>query len=130
MVFFLAMLVSISFFAEAGKGNHKPDLMVSSLTFSEYWVNTNSTPLLYVGVFVTVKNQGNGNAGLSTTRTTGLSILDVLTPSLVPGATYSFSRTYACSSAHTFTATADYFNAVAESDETNNQASTYIDCVA
>lgn len=130
MLLCAAALVSISLSAEAAKIVRKPDLVVSNLNFSEYWVSLNSTQVLYVDVFVTVKNQGRTNAGISTTGTTGLSTLYVTTPSLVPGATYSFKRTYACSSAHTFTAAADYFNVVSESDETNNQASTYIDCAA
>ena len=124
----LAALVSISMFADAGKGPRKSDLMVSNMSFSEYWVSTNSTSVLYVDVFVTVKNQGQASAGASYTRTVGLNTAYAPTPSLAPGATYVFVRTYACSSAHAFTATADYFNAVSESNEANNAASTYVDC--
>jgi hypothetical protein len=84
-----------------------PDLIVTGLTASS----------------VTVKNQGTGPAGTSTTRITNSTQenIDLATPALAPGA--SITITYDCAKigGRGFFATADFGNVVTEGDEENNQ---------
>lgn len=107
----------------------QPDLVISSLTFNEYTVGNGTNTSVRVTVHAVVKNQGLGMAGASTTRLADLSTTDFFTPSLAAGATHNINKDYACTAAHTETVTADWFGVVSETDETNNAASAFIDCV-
>ena len=108
-----------------------PDLTIQSLTFSEYNLINNVTQMndTWVQVTTQVKNIGTGTAGISTTRLAGLSTEDAATNPLSAGASQYFLRTYLCTSAHTYTSTADWNGVVTESNEGNNAASASIDCV-
>lgn len=116
-------------YADVKYGEALADLIISNLTFVEWEGQVNGTGNISVNVTTTVMNNGPGGAVSSTARITPLEDIDWGIPALASGNTYTFTWSYSCSSAHTFTATADYYDAVLETDETNNAASTYIDCI-
>ena len=96
----------------------RPDLVVDNVTYSP------TTPTLgqTITFQVTVRNQGTASAGSFVLRLQGVaSYQDATISSLAAGA--STMRTFSLplsTSPETFTATADYYNQVTESDETNN----------
>jgi hypothetical protein len=104
------------------------DLFINGLNFYEY-DNSNGTGQVRAFVWGYTKNAGVANASASTTQMSYLSTDDQSVGVLAPGVQSYFSRDYLCTSAHTFTATADFYGAVTESNEGNNAASVYIDCV-
>lgn len=103
------------------------DLVISDVSFLEY-INTNGT--LFVNVTTTTMNNGTGPSVPSTTRGVGIETQSWGVSALNPGSSSTTTRSFICSSAHTFIATADYTNTEQEQDETNNVwPGTYIDCV-
>lgn len=106
------------------------DLVIANLTFYEASGGGNGT--VSVTVTAAVQNIGNGDASASQTQliAAGTGTFWKGTPALTPGQTAFVSQTYDCLyGGHTLTATADYYNSVAESNEANNQATTYVDCI-
>jgi PKD repeat protein len=97
----------------------QPDLVVDAITYSP------TTPTLgqTITFQVTVRNQGSASAGSFVLRLQGVATYqDATVSSLAAGA--STTRTFTLplsTSPETFTATADYYNQVTESDEANNQ---------
>ena len=113
------------------------DLIVYDLKAGEWLVNgnetgnetANSTSTVMVSVYGRIKNIGADTAGASVTRIDGLVSKNVPHTYLTPGPLSYFNSVYECTAGHTAIATADIYNTVAESNETNNQASIYVDCV-
>lgn len=115
------------------------DLTISSIDFEEYNytydASTNETNItittdsIYVSVNTTIYNEGLGVAGTSNTELIGLSTFNWYTPIINPSSSLTFSRNYNCTAPHNYNATADYYNVLYEDDETNNEDSTYIDCI-
>ena len=105
-----------------------PDLIVDSIVFGEYLVNISE---VRVNVNTTVKNIGNGNSGVSTTRVSYVdSTINYFTNSLTAGASITITRDYNCSASHTVNSTADVNNVISESNEVNNfLGGVFIDCV-
>ncbi len=96
----------------------RPDLVVTSIT----WSPTNPTVGSTVNFTVTVRNQGTASAGSFVVRLQGVGpSQDRTVGSLAAGAQTNLSFSLPLStSPETFTATADVYNQVAESDEANN----------
>lgn len=104
-----------------------PDLIIANITFAEKDPAHNGT--VSVTVVVGVKNVGNASATSSITRLNGIYVFDTSTASLLAGESTFVTQTYNCLYNHTLSAIADYYKAVAESNEANNHALTYIDCI-
>ncbi|QAA77296.1 MAG: hypothetical protein BIP78_1530 [Candidatus Bipolaricaulis sibiricus] len=96
----------------------QPDLVVTNIV----WTPTNPTVGSTVSFTVTVRNQGTANAGSFVVRLQGVGpFQDRTVGSLAAGAQTNLSFSLPLStSPETFTATADFYSQVAESDETNN----------
>ena len=106
----------------------QPDLVVDSLAYTP----TNPTLGTTLSFTVVVRNQGNAPAGSFTVRLQGAGpSQDRTVSSLSAGSsvTLSFSLPFS-TSPETFTATADIFNQVAESEEGNNTRQVTISAVA
>lgn len=105
----------------------RPDLVIASL------YSTN--PDLQVGeattIVVSTKNIGNAAARNSTTRLqTDAGDYYFQIPRLLRGQNHTNYQTYTCTEpgVHAFTATADFFNNVSESNESNNGRTLYVNC--
>lgn len=108
----------------------RPDLIIDSINFNEYLVSANGTNYTYANVTTTVKNAGLAIASPSYTRLVELSSGNWYTGALAAGASYKINRQYVCSSAHNYTAIADYTSIVNETNEANNgYSNVYIDCI-
>ncbi|HEC63045.1 MAG TPA: PKD domain-containing protein, partial [Candidatus Acetothermia bacterium] len=96
----------------------KPDLVIQNITYSPSSPAVGST----VSFQVTVKNQGAAAAGAFRIRLVGAGpAVEASLASLAAGASRTVNLSLPLSqSPETFTATADYYNQVAESDEGNN----------
>lgn len=96
----------------------QPDLVVDSITFTPATPTVGST----VNFTVVVRNAGNAGAGAFTVRLQGAGpSQDRTVSSLAAGASITLNFSLPLStSPETFTATADVFNQVAESNEGNN----------
>ena len=103
-----------------------PYLNITSLNFYEYDMNGTG---LKVQVVARITNNGQDTAEASTTVLQGLSVKNDATPLLRPTKVRDIYWTYDCTAPHTFTVTADADGIIAESDETNNVKSVYIDCI-
>ena len=104
-----------------------PDLIILSQSINVANNQTNQTNYT-VTITAYVKNQGNANAGASTTRflVSGVGGQQLAsTPSIPAGQYVAVSRTYSLSQgAYTLTNNADWNNVIAESNENNNAAVT------
>ena len=98
----------------------QPDLVIANIT----WSPTNPTVGSTVNFTVTVRNQGTTSAGSFVVRLQGVGpSQDRTVSSLGAGSQTNLMFSLPLStSPETFTATADVFNQVSESDETNNTA--------
>ncbi len=98
----------------------KPDLVIQNITYSPSSPSVGST----VSFQVTVRNQGAAAAGTFRVRLVGAGpAAEANVGSLAAGASHTVNLSLPLStSPETFTATADYYGQVAESDEGNNQA--------
>ncbi|MDD2912739.1 MAG: CARDB domain-containing protein, partial [Candidatus Bipolaricaulis anaerobius] len=96
----------------------RPDLVVDNITYTP----TTPTPGQTITFQVTVRNQGSASAGSFTVRLQGVGPSQDRTVSSL-GAGSQTNLTFSLpflTSPETFTATADYYNQVTESDEANN----------
>ncbi len=115
--------------------NVPSDLIIWDLRAGEWLIFRNETgnetanQTVMVSVYGRIKNVGADTADASITRIDGLVSKNVPHTYLTPGPLSYFNSVYECTVGHTVTATADVYNTVAESNETNNQASVYVDCV-
>lgn len=119
------LLFAILFLPAVLAAPKKPDLTIDSLTLS--------TSSAYEGENVTVtvvtKNIGTAVAGSSTTRVANGNNLYFSVSSLAVGASQTNTFSYTCGTSNvTFTANADYFGVVSESNEGNNQAVRTLEC--
>ncbi len=98
----------------------QPDLVIQNITYSPSSPSVGST----VSFQVTIRNQGAAAAGTFRVRLVGAGpAAEANVGSLAAGASHTVSLSLPLStSPETFTATADYYGQVAESDEGNNQA--------
>lgn len=106
-----------------------PDLVIEDITFTEFF--NSSTNTTQVSIVTEIKNIGDAIAGASSVLindTLGYSQPHAI-GSLAPGASAYAAYTRECSAAFTVIADADHFDDVAESDETNNVGTEFIDCV-
>ncbi|MFH1750469.1 MAG: CARDB domain-containing protein, partial [Candidatus Micrarchaeota archaeon] len=107
-----------------------PDLIINSLTFSK------TNPLVGETVTVTIitKNAGSTTTGIPTTthltRPGGSN--DYTVPVLIGGATNTAQYSFTCAAAtsYSFTARADYYGGVAESNEGNNDKTATLNCLS
>jgi PKD repeat protein/subtilisin family serine protease len=98
----------------------QPDLVIQNITYSPSSPSVGST----VSFQVTVRNQGAAAAGTFRVRLVGAGpAAEANVGSLAAGASHTVNLSLPLStSPETFTATADYYGQVTESDEGNNQA--------
>ena len=106
-----------------GNQTNLPDLIILSQIINVANNETNQTNYT-VTITAYVKNQGNANAGASTTRflVQPIGIQDLVsTPSINAGQSVAVSKTYTLSTgSYTLTNNADWNNTIQESNETNN----------
>ncbi|MBI4181721.1 MAG: hypothetical protein HY520_02020 [Candidatus Aenigmarchaeota archaeon] len=112
-----------------GSNSSLPDLVVFSLTAS--WnngSNTSNSSNVSVTISAAIRNQGTAAAGVSTTRITlspNIGSVFLSTGALAPGQQTTVGQVYQLAhNTYTAIATADVFNVVVESSETNNDKTT------
>jgi subtilase family serine protease len=105
----------------------KSDLIIDSISFLEYIV-ANKT---MVNVTTIVKNNGTSSVSWFYTRlNTSITYPEnAFISGLEPWSSKAVTKIYNCTAAHDFVAIADITGRIPETDETNNQLSTYIDCI-
>ena len=108
----------------------QPDLSISHINSSEYYLPIGNSTTKRVLISATIKNIGGGDAGAFNIFIQGLNLTrDSNYGGLTAGNQVTVTDDYTCSSPHFYNVTLDRFNAVSETNENNNKASLFIDCI-
>ncbi|MEK6855519.1 MAG: CARDB domain-containing protein [Nanoarchaeota archaeon] len=107
-----------------------PDLLISNLNVTKYYKLIGNSTIKRVLVSTTIKNTGNADAGSFNIFIEGLNFIrDSSYGFLAAGNFVTYTDDYECQYPHLYNVTLDRFNAVSETNENNNKASLFIDCI-